>query len=302
MMSFPLSWMRPEAPYMPIAVAGLLSALEDAGRDATAVWREGPDGIVLELGTDLAAEEIADAVIEAPWPDLAEIDWATKLGQAIKPMLAGADDPARELQRLRTAAAEAGLVAETRLLNCLVTEAALDDGGAPSRNRLLRGVKSDLSSVNEKVKLDRDKLARELTEGPQWVKGKSGRGLGLVPELQTFGGTTGREPSQVGSHSVLLYRLLWLGLLSLPPYGVVLRGRRVVGGPLVTDQSRISWPVWTVELGLSELKTYFCLSVVHEDERDGAFLAGRGIARVYSAEAVPINSMVSVFRWGRRVA
>lgn len=301
-MSLELSWMRPEAPYMPIATAGLLSALEDAGEPAMAAWREAPTGPVLVISTDRSPQEVADAIIEAPWPDLDAIPWSTKLGQAIKPMLSDTDDPVAELQRLRQATSRSGLVAETRLLSTVVTEAALDDSGVPARNRLLRGVKADLSSVKEKVKLDRDALAVELSDGPVWLNGKSGRGLGLTPEVQTFGGTTGREPSSVGSHSILLYRLLWLGLLALPPTGVAFRGRRVVGGPLITDQASISWPVWSVSLTLGELKTFFCRADIHSLEPETNPLRKRGVTAVYRSAAIPINTMVSVFRWGRRVA
>lgn len=301
-MSLELNWMRPDAPYMPIATAGLLSALEDAGESTTAVWKDTPIGPALEISTKRSPEEVADAIIDAPWPDLHAIPWQTKLGQAIKPMLSEADDPVAELQRLRQATASSGLIAETRLLNTVVTEAALDDSGIPARNRLLRGVKSDLSSVKEEVKLRRNALADELRNRPAWQNGKSGRGLGLTPEVQTFGGTTGRKPSDVGSHSVLLYRLLWLGLLALPPSGVVYRGRRIVGGPLTTDQSSISWPVWSIPLSLSEMKTFFCLGEIHEPEPDTTFLSRRGVSAVYRSPAIPINTMVSVFRWGRRVA
>lgn len=301
-MTLELNWLRPETPYMPIATAGLLSALEDAGEAATSVWADTPTGPVLRITTDRSSEEVADAIIAAPWPDLDAIPWSTKLGQAIKPMLAQSDDPVIELQRLRRAAVDSGSLAEARLLNTVVTEAALDDAGVPGRNRLLRGVKSDLSSVKEKVKLNRESLAAELDAGPVWLNGKSGRGLGLVPEVQTFGGTTGREPSSVGTHSILLYRLLWLGLLALPPTGVVFRGRRVVGGPLITDQTSISWPVWSIPLGLAELKTFFCRADVHEPEPDTFSLERRGVTAVYRSASIPINTMVSVFRWGERVA
>ncbi|HTU14578.1 MAG TPA: hypothetical protein VMF31_05215 [Solirubrobacterales bacterium] len=301
-MDLQLGWMRPEAPYMPIATLGLLSALEDAGDLATAAWREAPIGLILEVFTNRSPDEVADAIIEAPWPDLGLIPWATTLGQAIKPMLSEAADPVSELRRLRRAVSDRGLAAERRLLDCLVTEAALDDGGVPGRNRLLRGVKADLSSVKEKMKLDRETLAVELVEGPLWKNGGSGLGLGLSPEVQTFGGTTGRNPSSVGSHSVLLYKLLWLGLLRLPPYGVLHRGRRMVGGPLITDQSSVSWPIWTSRLDSRQLKTYFSMSEIHEPEPNVDFLSRRGVTAVYRSTSVPINTMVSVFRWGRRVA
>lgn len=303
-MSLALNWMRPEAPYMPIATAGLLSALEDAGDPATTLWQETPTGPKLVISTDRSAEEAASAIVGAPWPDLEAIPWPSKRGQAIKPMLAKSPDPISELQRLRQATLAAGLIAETRLLNCLVTEAALDDAGVPARNRLLRGVKSDLSSIGDDVKLKHGGLAFELIEGPEWVDGNSGRGLGLVPELQTFGGTTGRDPSltSVGNHSILLYRLLWLGLLNMPPSGVVHHGKRVVGGPLITDPSTISWPVWSIPLGLDELKTYFCLREIHSPKPDTTVLGRRGVLAVYRSPEIPISKAMSGFRWGQRVA
>ena len=301
-MTLGLNWMRPEAPYMPIATLGLLSALEDAGHPATSRWREGATGPSLEIETDLAPLEAATAIIDAPWPDLDAIPWSTKLGQAIKPMLADVEDPAFELQRLRRATAKAGLVGETRMLRAFVTEAAVDDNDVPGRNRLLRGVKSDLSGIKEKVKLAPVDLASELTDGLNWQNGTSGRGLGLTPEVQTFGGTTGRQPSSVGSHSTLLYRLLWLGILTLPPVGVMRRGRRMVGGPLITDQESISWPVWDIPLGLGGLRNYFSLASIHDSEPDMGLLRHRGVAAVYRSSSIPINNMISVFRWGERVA
>lgn len=300
-MAIELSWMRPDAPYMPIATVGLLSALEDAGCEATARWhygRGGAPGLLVE--TDLSVPEVAQAVVDAPWPDINAIPWSGKVGQAIKPMLAAADDPVGELKRLRRFVDDAGLIAEGRLLRSFVTEAVLD-GGAPSRSRLLRGVKSDLSGIADKVKLDPAVIQTEIENGPLWQKGTSGRGLGLVPEIQTFGGTTGPNPSDIGSYSALLYRLLWLGILALPPVAVVERGRRIVGGPLVADRETISWPVWTIPLNVTGLRAYFSLAGIHAERTDLDF-AQRGIAAVYRADAVPINTTVAVFRWGKRVA
>lgn len=300
-MAIDLSWMRPDAPYMPIATVGLLSALEDAGHEATARWHEGSEGApCLRIETELSVTEIVQAVVEAPWPDINAIPWAGKVGQAIKPMLAAADDPVGELRRLRRAVDDAGLIAEGRLLRSLVTEGVLD-GGTPSRNRLLRGVKSDLSGIADKVKLDPAMLEAEITSGPVWTKGTSGRGLGLVPEIQTFGGTTGPNPSDIGSYSALLYRLLWLGILALPPVAVIQRGRRIVGGPLVADRETLCWPTWTIPLDVAGLRAYFRLDGIHADQPDLA-LAQRGVTAVYRADAVPINTTVAVFRWGKRVA
>ncbi len=300
-MTLEMNWMRADAPYMPVATAGLLSALADAGTPATAVWKEAAHGRILSIETDQDAGQIADAIIEAPWPDISRVPWGTKVGQAIKPMLEEAENPVVELHRLRRAMSGNQYRAERRLLNAYVTEAALDDNALPGRNRLLRGVKADLSGIAEKVKLDRDQLSAELAGGLDWRTGKSGRGLGFMPEIQTFGGTTGRTPADIGSHSVLMYRLLWLGILALPPVGVVRRGRRVVGGPLVTDTDRISWPVWSVPLDLHALRLMFCLAEIHAEAPEAASLASRGVVAVYRARSIPINSMISVFRWGERI-
>lgn len=301
-MALDLTWMRPDAPYMPIATVGLLSALRDAGYEATARWHDGPEGPpCLLIEADLSIEEITQAIVDAPWPDLNAIPWSGKMGQAIKPMLAASDDPVGELRRLRRQVDEAGLVAEGRLLRSLVTEAVLDGDGTPSRNRLLRGVKSDLSGIAAKVKLDPKILESEIKDGPIWQKGTSGNGLGLVPEIQTFGGTTGPNPSAIGSYSALLYRLLWLGIFTMPPVAVVKGGQRIVGGPLVADRETLSWPIWTISLDVPGLRAVFSQDGIHADLPD-ASLARRGIAAVYRADAVPINTTVAVFRWGQRVA
>lgn len=305
-MSIELPWMRPEAPYMPIATAGLLLTMEDAGTPAFAVWRPSNHGHTLWLETDRTTEQVAQAIIDAPWPDLDAIAWSNGMGQALKPILADVPDPTGELRRLRVTADRDGLVAEARLLRTIVTDAVLDGGGVPSRSKLLRGVKADLSGVAERVPLKPKDLVAELVEGPTWRNGKSGRGLGFLPEVQTFGGTTGRKPSDVGSHSILLYRLLWLGIMALPPVGVVRRGRRVVGGPLVTaldgNDVTLSWPTWTFAAGLDELRSLFILPQVHADNPDHVELAARDIVDIHRSTSIPINSMIGAFRWGVRVA
>lgn len=313
-MSFDLSWMRPEAPYMPVATIGLLRALEDAGVPATAIWRRVDGAERLHLRTNATPEDVASAVVDTSWPRLDRI-WSGKAGQAIKPMLAATPDPAGELRRLRTIlvaadadAACAGaerLTGEIRLLRALVTDAVLDGDGLPSRSRLLRGVKADLSGISDRVKLDVASLARELVDGLQWRNGKSGRTLGFAPEAQTFGGTTGREPSSVGCHSVLLHRLLWLGVMALPPTGVMRRGQRVVGGPLVTSVAGgdvcLSWPTWSFAASRRTLAQIFSLPEVHEDVPDGAALRAHGLTSVHRVTSVPINSMIGSFRWAERV-
>lgn len=321
-MPIDLPWLRPHAPYMPIATVGLLTALDDAGIDASAVWRPTPNGETLELRTDRAVQDVAQAIVDAPWPQLDRIPWSGKVGQAIKPMLAThvtADSPggaSAELRRLRllvdradlaaVAAGEPRLLGERRLLRGLVTDAVLDNAGVPSRSRLLRGVKADLSGITEKVPLKPAALAVELADGPAWRNGKSGRGLGLLPEVQTFGGTTGRKPSDVGAHSVLLYRLLWLGILALPPVGFRRGAQRVVGGPLFTGltsgETTLSWPTWSFPVGARGLARLLDLAAVHAVVPDSRALAARGITSVHRASSAPINSMIGVFRWGERVA
>lgn len=315
-MGFDLIWMRPHAPYMPIATVGLLTAMSDAGLDATAVWRADPSGEILEIRTEASVEQTAQAIVDAPWPQLDRIWPGQKVGQAIKPMLAATPDPARTLRDLRRLvdaqdadalrAAEPRLLGERRLLRALVTDAVLDDSGVPSRSRLLRGVKADLSGIAEKLPLKVPDLVGELIDGPTWRNGKSGRGLGLLPEVQTFGGTTGRKPSDVGSHSVLLYRLLWLGILALHPVGVRRGSQRIVGGPLFSDlvdgEPTLSWPTWSFPVGARELARLLDLAAIHLDRPDPRWLAARGITSVHRASSVPINSMIGVFRWGERVA
>lgn len=312
-MSFDLNWMRPEAPYMPIATIGLLRALDDADVPAAATWRRADGSECLHLRTNATPEDVARSVIDAPWPRLDRI-WPGKVGQAIKPMLAATPDPVGELRRLRATlvaadAAHSGadrLTGEIRLLRALVTDAVLDGDGVPSRSRLLRGVKADLSGIADRVRFDVAALARELVDGLQWRNGTSGRTLGFAPEAQTFGGTTGREPSSVGCHSALLHRLLWLGILALPPTGVVRRGQRVVGGPLVTSAAggdvRLSWPTWSFAASGRTLVHLFSLPEVHAEEPDGAALRAHGLTSVQRVTSVPINSMIGSFRWAERIA
>lgn len=299
-MGVELRWMRPDAPYMPVATVGILSALKAADVRATARWRMEKVRHVLSIETSLEPTEIVEAILAAPWPDLDAIPWQSKPGQAIKSVLGGFEDPIGELNRLKNGSGPA----ERCFLTALVTDSVLDDKGLPVRSRLLRGVKSDLSGVKEKVPMKPGNLLTELLQGPQWRNGKSGRGLGLVPEVQTFGGSTGRKPADVGSHSPLLYRLLWLGIMALPPIGVVRRGSRMVGGPLVSDGETMAWPVWESIADLRGLRALFSMEAVLDpqswSQEDGQ-LDALGVTAIYSSEAVPINNMISVFRWGRRV-
>ncbi len=221
-MSFDMPWMPAQAPYMPIATAGLLALLTEHDQPATACWSNGPSGMpTLRIEAPLDALEVAQLVADAPWPQLQKIDWpGGGWSQGLKPTLKSFDHPAHAFR---------GMVAssprlEAKLLRAILTDGALDDDGMPGRSRLLRGVKSDLSSIAEPPKrITADGLAGELRDGPDFRSGKSGWGLGLVPEVQTFGGTTGPDASSVGAYSPLLYLLLWLGIMALPPVSV-LRG------------------------------------------------------------------------------
>mgnify|MGYP001293189189 CR=1 FL=1 len=305
-MSLELHWMRPEAPYMPVATVGLLSVLDDDGEHATASWEGTGPNATLVIATRRSAEEVAECIVNAPWPDLDEIRWGNyKVGQALKPTLAellkrdDARSPVEEFRRLVKESPET----EARLLRAILCDGALDADGSPLRSRLLRGVKSDLSSVRNRPKrIKAEQIARELTDGPDFVRGSSGLGLGLVPEVHTFGGTTGPDASTVGAYSALLFLLLWHGIMALPPVAVA-RGRsRTVGGPMVTEPDVLSWPRWRCTLDLPSLKTMLSLPAIHAERPDVDLLAQRGIDAVFRARAEPINSMVAVFRWGDRVA
>jgi hypothetical protein len=173
----------------------------------------------------------------------------------------------------------------------------------PGRSRLLRGVKSDLTTAFKPPRrTDAGELAAELRDGLIFRTDAKGLGLGLVPEVQTFGGSTGPDPSSIDAYSPLLHVLLWNGIVALPPLPVM-RGRtRMVGGPLVSGSDVLSWPRWRDAVGLSGLRTLFSLAEVHADEPDLTSLTQRGIDRVYRARAVPLNNMIAVFRWGEEVA
>jgi len=288
---------------MPVATAGLLAMLEEAQEPTTACWEHDGRRPRLRVQTDLAAEEIADLVVDAEWPSPERIAWPAgsnaRRAQAIKPVLEKQTHPA-DAFRAMVARSPAP---EQRFLRGILTDAVLDDKGVPSRSRLLRGVKSDLSGVsNRPTTVTSSGLARELSEGPDFHKGQSGLGLGLVPEVQTFGGTTGPEASTVGGHSPLLYMLLWKGVVALPPVGVERGHRKAVGGALVTGNDGLSWPVWRVPVGLRALRSLFCLDAIHTEAPESEALGKRGIAAVYRARAVELSTMVAVYRWGTQVA
>lgn len=302
-MALELAWMPAEAPYMPVATAGLLSALEHAGHPVTAEWRGVGQGLHLRLETDLVSDTAGELLVEAVWPSLDKIPWPPGTGadgvQAIKPVLEKQEVPADAFRTMVAAAPPT----EARFLTGLLTDGALDNNGVPSRSRLLRGVKSDLSGVANRPKtVTAARLAAELANGPDFCKGASGLGLGLVPEIQTFGGTTGPPASTVGAYSPLLYILLWLGVMALPPVAVSRGPARTVGGPLVTAGDLLSWPVWRLPVGLRALRSLFCLDAIHVEVPEAAALSKRGITAVYRARAVELSTMVAVYRWGQQVA
>lgn len=301
-MALALAWMPSEAPYMPIATAGLLSALEHAGQPATAQWREEDGRSTLLLNTDLDSETLGGLLAATDWPRLDRIPWpvGTPSGaQAIKPVLEKQEHPADSF-RVMVAAAPS---VEARFLGALLTDGALDGNGVPSRSRLLRGVKSDLSGVANRPKaVSAERLAKEIECGPDFLKDSTGLGLGLVPEIQTFGGTTGPDASTVKGYSPLLYVLLWLGVMALPPVPVSRGPNRTVGGPLVTAPDVLSWPRWEIPVGLRALRSLFCLDAIHVEVPNRRALSLRGITAVYRAHAVQLSTMVAVYRWGREVA
>jgi len=293
-----LSWLRVDAPYMPVIAAGLLAVLADRDADVQAVWVVDGRGERLRMMTALDCGECARAILDAPLPRPENVPWSGPMRQGLAPTLEATPNPLAEYRRLVEASAET----ERRMLRAIATDGALATSGAPARSRLLRGVKADLSAFKPVRRTTAEALSEELRTGPVFVKGDTGESLGLVPELQTFGGTTGAQPSSIGAASPLLSRLLRHGVLALPPVGVTVRGARRVGGPLVTDGDHLSWPVWMFGCGLRELRALFSLRAVHRPEPDGTALGMRGVSAVYRSGLRALSTTVSVFRWGRRVA
>ncbi len=298
-MAVQLAWMPAHAPYMPIATVGLLALLAEHDHRASACWLDGPSGApVLSFDVALDVAAVAQLIATAPWPALERIGWpGGRWSQGLKPTLKATADPAGTFRDL---VADAPPL-EARLLRAILTDGVLDGDGVPGRSRLLRGVKSDLSSIGEPPrKITAEGLAGELREGPDFRSGKSGLGLGLVPEVQTFGGTTGPDASSVGAYSTLLYLLLWHGIMALPPVPALRGSRRMVGGPLVTAPDVLSWPRWRIPVGLRSLRTLLSLGAIHRDPPDRRYLEERGIDAIYRARAMPLNNMVAVFRWGEQ--
>lgn len=316
-----MPWMPPHAPYMPVASVGLLRVLADSGSDATLHWEsaEGWQRPCLVLRSDLGVEDVAAAIASAPWPELDSLPWTAKPGQAIKPTLARDASPDDDLAAVKDWRALAGfdgpgstgepdpsagpgLGAAHQLIAALLTDGAVDGSNLPGRNRLLRGVKADLSGVAKPPKVRQAELLRELEEGPIWRSGSSGLGLGFVPQVQTFGGTTGPEPSAVGAYSGLLYRLCWHGIISMPPFGVR-RGRwSVVGGPLFSAGDVLSWATWGMPLDHKALIALFGLEAIHQPEPDPRLLRAHEITAVFRSTSRKINTMISVFGWADRIA
>ena len=299
-MGLELTWMRAHAPYMPIVTVGLLATLAEHGHDATACWIDGTGPLpVLRVEVSLDATAVGRLIAEAPRPSLERIAWSGgRWSQGLKPTLKQLPDPAEEFRRLVDGAPPL----EAKLLRAILADGVLDAEGVPARSRLLRGVKADLSSIAKPPRnVTAERLAAELHDGPDFCSGESGLGLGLVPEVQTFGGTTGPDASTVGAYSALLSLLLWRGIMELPPVPVLRGRRRAVGGALVTAPDVLSWPRWRIPVGLKGLKTLLAHPGVHAEQPPRAELAARGIDAVYRASAVPLNSMVAVFRWGEEV-
>ena len=296
-----LDWMRADAPYMPIATAGLLAIVEEVDPAVTAFWATDRATSRLRIDSSLDLVAIAAAIAHAPLPDVSAPAWPTTKPQALGPSLRTLEPPSRRLGAYRELVAAAG-PQEARLLRGIATDQVLDADGVPSRTRLLRGAKSDLSAFKPLRQVSPKLLEDELRAGPAFVPGDSGAALGLVPEVQTFGGTTGRKPADVGAASALLSRLLRHGILALPPTSGSRRGRRVIGGPLFTERGELSWPRWTIPWGLRELRALFVLAAIHDLHPDARSLRERGIDAVFRSKPQQLSTTVAVFRWGRRVA
>lgn len=290
-----LAWLRPDAPYAPFVQIGLLACLRATDAPAATRWEpeEGGYSFGCVLRSSLAIEDIGRAIAEAPWPQLEQLPWPSGYGQAIKPVLAKAGGDQVAVWRTLTGPPEPAVVpppdgaaAGARHVAALLTDGVVDDGGAPGRSRLLRGVKADLSGVKP-IKLNARSLARELTVGPEWSPSGAGSGLGLVPEVQTYGGVTGPKPDSIKASSALLYALIVHALAVLTPFGVVYGSRRTVGGLLVGDRGTLVWPVHTTFRDLRALLALY-----------GGATATRGVGCVYRSTPRAVNSMISMFPWG----
>lgn len=310
-----LTWMSPFAPYTPVAAVGLLEVLDRADPGATIAWEaESGQRPSLILRSRLDLIRIADEIAGAPWPQLDALPWTATPGQAIKPTLATYarehdDDLAaavewRSLAGFGEAAppSDQGLRAAQQLISALLTDAVLDGSNLPGRNRLLRGVKADLSGVAKPPKANPEELCRELKTGPAWRSGSSGLALGFAPQVQTFGGTTGPEPSSIGAYSTLLYLLCWHGIMAMPPFGVRRGPWTIVGGPLFAAGDVLSWATWEMPLRRQALVGLLGFDAIHAPEPDQSLLAAHRITGVFRSSSRKISTMLSVFGWGERVA
>lgn len=293
-----LEWMRADAPYMPIATIGLLAVVSELDPTVSATWTTDGPARRLQITSALDTNQIATAIATAPLPDVSALRWPTPKPQALGPSLRTTQHPLDAYHELLATAAQP----EKKLLRAIATDQVLDNDRVPSRTRLLRGAKSDLSAFRTLKPVPAQRLADELRYGPAFQAGNSGDALGLVPEVQTFGGTTGRQPARIGAASALLSRLLRHGILALPPSSGSRRGRRIVGGPLANEDGELSWPRWTIPCGLRQLRTLFWLAAVHEPQPDPHALQQRGVDGVFRSRPQQPSTTVAVFRWGRRVA
>ena len=293
-----LDWMRADAPYMPIASAGLLAVLGPHDPAATVRWAGGESRSRLLLDCRLDLDEVAAVIADAPLPDIGAVPWPTANPQALGPSLQKTRHP---LGAYRELVRRAGPL-EARLLRAIATDQVMGDDGIPSRTRLLRGAKSDISAFKPRKRPTASRLVDELRDGPMFTSENFGSSLGLIPELHTFGGTTGRNPSDINASSALLSLLLLHGILDLPPGTGARRGRRVVGGPLFTESGALSWPRWTFAAGPRALRALFSFAAIHDQSPDVRVLRARGVDAVFRSESKKISTTVSVFRWGRRVA
>lgn len=305
----PLSWLRPDVPYSPLVQVGLLSCLRGRDDEATLHWRADGSGFGLEcvLQTRLSLAEVAASIVAAPWPDLEQLPWHAGYGQAIKPVLKNEPDQVAAWLQLTGGAQTASMLeavvdprqAAERHVAALLTDGVLDADGALGRSRLMRGVKADLSGIKP-ARLDSEKLAAELERGPQWVATGAGSGLGLVPEVQTFGGVTGPKPDSVNASSPLVYALLVHAIGALAPFAAVRGSRRVVGGPLTGEAGTLTWAIHTTPRGLRALVALYG-SVPSTDQFNVAGLPP-GVAAVYRSRPRAINSMISMFSWGELIS
>lgn len=306
-----LSWLRADAPYAPLVQVGLLACLRGADDDASVHWEPDESGFALGcvLRTTKAVEEVGAAVAAAPWPELESLPWPDGFGQSVGAALAPKDSDEsvdrvgvwRNLSGPPVSLLEApqdGRAAAARHVASLLTDGVLNKDGPLGRSRLVGGVKADLSGFKP-ARLTASGLADELVAGPDWARNGTGTGLGLVPEVQTYGGVTGPKPDSVNESSALLYALTVHALAALPPFGVLRATRRVVGGVLWSDGA-LTWPIHTTPRGLRALVALYGSLPRHDSGALPTRL--RGVAAMYRSRPRPINTTIAMFPWGEQVA